>query len=83
MQPWDKEKRARVKGKVDKEADRAKARLGASHVVMIAFFADADGENLHMQDGGVAPMDLDHLYKMMLSVRGVLEASGGEDVAIQ
>ena len=80
MQPWSIEKRDRTNRKIEKEADRAAARLGAKHVVIIAFFEDS--EYLHMQDGGKAPMPLEQLYKQMLSVRHVLDASGGEDVAM-
>jgi hypothetical protein len=52
MNPWTPEKRSSVKRKIDKEAARAAARLGAKTVLVIAFFAD--GEYLHLQDGGTA-----------------------------
>jgi hypothetical protein len=79
--PWPMEKRSRVTRKIEKEAARAAARLGAEGVVIIAFFKD--GEYFHMQDAGSAPMPLSDLYKQMVSAREVLGESGGEDVALQ
>jgi hypothetical protein len=37
---------------------------------------------MHMQDAGSAPMPLPDLYKRLLSAREILDASGGEDVAL-
>jgi hypothetical protein len=74
------ERRSAMKRKIDKEAKRAAVRLGASHVTIIAFFSD--GEYLHMQDGGDAPMPADDLYKHMATAVQILDASGGDDVAI-
>jgi hypothetical protein len=81
MQPWPIEKRSRVTKKIEREAARAAARLGAENVVIIAFFKD--GEYMHMQDAGTAPMPLSDLYKKMVSARDILGESGGEDVALQ
>jgi hypothetical protein len=80
-QPWTTEKRSQVKRKIDKEAKRAAERLGAATVAIIAFFPE--GEFLHMQDGGTAPMDFKKLYTQLSVVMTTLEESGGEDVAIQ
>lgn len=80
-QPWPHEKRAAVKRKIDKEAERAAARLGASMVTIIAWFPAGDGY-LHMQDGGNAPMTSDQLYKQMATIGDVLKDSGGEDVSL-
>lgn len=80
--PWSMEKRSRTAAKIEKEAARAAARLGAKHVVIIAFFRD--GEYLHMQDAATdLPMSLPDLYKKMISMNDVLDASGGKDVALQ
>ena len=80
-QPWSHEKRTIVKRKIDKEADRAAARLGAKFVTMIVWFDGGDGY-LHMQDGGRAPMSSNALYKQMATVATVLEDSDGKDVAL-
>lgn len=80
-QPWTKEKRSITKRKIDKEAERAAARLGASMVTILAWFP-AGGEYLHMQDGGSAPMPSDALYKHLATVATILDKSGGEDVAL-
>jgi hypothetical protein len=78
--PWPLERRARTKQKIDKEAARVAARLGASHVKIIAFFED--GEYRHLLDAGSSPMDDKRLYEMLLSAGAILDASGGKDVAI-
>jgi hypothetical protein len=80
MKPWAPEKRNFVKRKIDKEAARAAARLGAKSVLIIAFFED--GEFLHMQDGGTAPMSTADLYKKLATAEIILDESGGEDVAL-
>lgn len=79
--PWTPDRRARIKRKIDSEADRAASRLGASHVTIIAFFQD--GEYMHMLDGGTAPMAANEVYKQMTGVREILKQSGGEDVKVQ
>lgn len=79
--PWTPAKRQNVKRKIDKEADRAAARLGAKAVVIIAFFPD--GEYLHMQDGGTAPMELQKLYQQLATAHHVVEEAGGADVPVQ
>lgn len=78
---WPMEKRSALKRRIDKEADRAAARLGASGVVVIAFFSD--GQHMHMLDGGRAPMKFADLYQQMVQLTSVLKASGGEDVSLQ
>jgi hypothetical protein len=80
-QPWTPEKRSQVKRKIDKEAARAAARLGAKTVVIVAFFQD--GNCMHMQDGGSAPMPFDKLYKQLSLAMTILDQSGGEDVRLQ
>lgn len=79
--PWDHDKRSQVKRKIDKEAARAAARLGAQTVCIIAFFKD--GEYMHMLDGGNAPMDFQKLYATLQTAHQTVEESGGKDVAIQ
>lgn len=78
--PWTPEKRSNIKRKIDKEAARAAARLGAATVTIIAFFPD--GEYLHMQDGGTAPMPSLDLYTKLATASTILNESGGEDVAL-
>lgn len=78
-EPWTIEKRSRVSDKIKKEAVRVAARLGASHVVVVAFFAD--GDHLHMQDAGNPPMDYATLYKHLATAHQVVTEAGG-DVAI-
>lgn len=78
--PWTPEKRSATKRKIDKEAKRAAERLGAATVAIIAFFPD--GEFLHMQDGGTAPMGFKDLYAKMCSAMNILEQSAGEDVPV-
>lgn len=78
MQPWDMARRQRVKAKIDKEAARAAARLGAQGVVIVAFFAD--GDHLHMQDGGMSPVPFAELYKTLLTATEAQAASPGKDV---
>lgn len=80
VKPWDKERRAHVSRKIIKESERAKARLGAAGVLMIVFYAD--GDYLHIQDAGSAPMPFKEVYKRLLSANEILAASGGEDVAV-
>lgn len=79
--PYSPEKRAQNKRKIDKEARRAADRLGAKHVAIIAFFAD--GEYMHMQDGGSAPMPFDQLYKQMVNYMESLKQNAGKDIAVQ
>ena len=74
------EKRSRVTAKIEKEADRTAARLGASHVVIIAFFVD--GEHLHMQDGGKPPMEYEKLYQHLATAHQITTEAGGNDVAL-
>lgn len=78
--PWAPEKRSAVKRKIDREAARAAARLGAKSVLIVAFFPD--GEYLHMLDGGTAPMPTAELYKKLATVETVLAESCGKDVAL-
>ena len=59
--PWEQERVVRMKTKLDKEADRAKARTGARTVAIIAFFDDG-GPSLVMIEGGTAPMPAEQLY---------------------
>jgi len=79
MKPWPMERRSQIKKKIDREAARAAARLGAEAVMIVAFFKD--GEYLHMQDGGTSPMPPAELYKKLATATSILEDSGGEDVA--
>lgn len=78
MEPWDLGRRARAKAKIDKEAARAAARLGAEGVVIVAFYPD--GDHFHMLDGGKSPMPLKELYKTLLMATEMNEAApAGKD----
>ncbi len=79
LSPWTPLRREQTKKKIDREAIRAAARIGAKSAVIIAFFED--GEYLHLQDGGKSPMP--NLYQRLATARGVLDESGGADVAMQ
>ena len=59
--PWDMKKQMQVKRKVDKEAARAAARLGARTVAMLCFFSNGD-EPLMLIEGGTSPMPSIDLY---------------------
>ena len=80
MGPWPMEKRSRVTDKIKKEAARVAERIGAKHVVIIAFFPE--GEYMHMQDAGNPPMDYGKLYHHLATAHAVTAASGGEDIAL-
>ena len=80
-EPWTREKRNKIHAAMDSEADRAAASLGATHVVLLAFFAD--GEHVHMLDAGKAPMPLEELYLHLATVIATMKESGGDDIKIQ
>jgi hypothetical protein len=52
--PWDQAKRERVKRSIDRAAARMCRELGAYSCLMIVTFED--GDDLHILDGGTAPM---------------------------
>lgn len=79
--PWTPEQRSRKKAKLDKEAAKVAGRVGADHVIVIAFFPE--GEFYHMMDGGSSPVPMKQLYSTMLATHMKLELSGGEDIATQ
>lgn len=81
--PWAPERREQINRKINKECTRAKARLGAGCVVLIAVFPD--GEYCHIQDGGSGemPMPFEQLYLRMAAAKQINEASGGKDVNLQ
>jgi hypothetical protein len=81
IRPWPKEKRGRIQAKIDKEAKRTAVKLGARCCVIVAFFEE--GAYYHMQDGGQSPVPTEQLYRQLVSMKEVLEASGGEDVQLQ
>src|SRR5262245_62803131 len=80
IEPWSHKKRERVKAKIDREAERAAGRLGASHVVLVAFFPE--GVQLHMQDGGNPPMDWQKLYTDLATAHRIVEDNDGQDVSL-
>lgn len=72
--PWDDARRAAVKNKIDKEAARAVARLGARTVAVICFFDEAPGGHLIMLEGGTAPFPAGQLYAQLASIYAANEA---------
>lgn len=58
---WDVAKRNLMVDKIVKEAQRSAMRLGATSVLIVAFFPD--GENLHMLDGGSSPLPPEEVYQ--------------------
>lgn len=79
--PWTPEKRSRIKAKIDKESARTAARLGAHSVWIIATFAD--GEFMHLQDGGSTPWNPKELYTQMLRATEMNEAADGDPGFVQ
>lgn len=70
--PWTPARRRAVTRKIQKECDRAAARLGARGVVMIALFED--GEYTHFLDAGLCQTPLAEIYRLMLDVHGKVGA---------
>lgn len=71
--PWDEERRRAVKRRLDKEAERAKARTGARTVALIAFYDDGS-PSLIMIEGGTAPMPGGQLYAALAQLYAENEA---------
>jgi hypothetical protein len=69
IKPWTDQKRLAIKSKIDKAAQAAAKTLGAEAVTIIAFFAE--GDFLHMQDGGTSPMPSGQLYERLAEANGV------------
>ena len=61
---WTPERFRQVKSKIDKEAARALARLGARTVAMICFFNDGD-RPLVLLEGGTSPLPAHVLYAQL------------------
>lgn len=80
---WSKEKRAKMSDKLCEAARIAARKLGARGVIVIAFWED--GNYIHAQDGWTDELpDLPiNIYKQLISIYGMIDASGGEDVAVQ
>ena len=70
--PWTDEKRRQVKNKIDKEAARAVARLGAKTVAMICFFVE-EGNTMILLEGGSAPMPGGPLYTQLANRYAIME----------
>ncbi len=81
-EPWSKEKRAKIKDKIDQESKRTARRLGAEGCLIIAFFRD--GDYIHAQDGGSTLVGMSYLdtYRRMASMHEIMVESGGEDVSL-
>jgi hypothetical protein len=80
IKPWSKEKRAHTQGRIDAQAKKAAKALKAKCCMIVAFFED--GSYYHMQDGGQSPMAPDQLYRQLLSMREVMDTTGGEDTHV-
>ena len=59
--PWEQKRIVAAKAKLNKEADRVKAKTGARTVAIIAFFDDG-GPSLMLLEGGTAPVPSEQLY---------------------
>ena len=59
--PWEQKRITAAKAKLDKEADRVKAKLGARTIAIIAFFDDGS-PSLMLLEGGTAPVPSEQLY---------------------
>jgi hypothetical protein len=70
--PWTLSKRIAVRDLIDKCARDAADSIGATHVVLVAFFED--GKYIHMQDGGEPPMPFSDVYKHLVEVHDAAEA---------
>ena len=70
--PWTDEKRRQVKRKIDKEAARAVARLGAKTVAMICFFQE-EGATMILMEGGTAPVPGGPLYAQLANRYALME----------
>ena len=77
-EPWPMEKRQRLSEKLRREANKVAGRIGAEHVVIIAFYKD--GEYMRMQDGGNPPMQFAKLYTQLASVHGIQDESPSKDI---
>lgn len=79
MKPWSLNRRSQMVNKINKEAARAAARLGARTVSIIATFED--GEYVHILEGGKYPFATPkETYERMVLMHKMMEQSGGEDV---
>jgi len=74
---WPMEKRIRTRHRIEDEAKRAAARLGADTVMVIASFVDSDGY-INLLDGGTVPSP--DTYRRYLRAMEILEANGGADM---
>jgi hypothetical protein len=75
--PWEEKRLKAAKAKLDKEADRVKAKTGARTVAIIAFFDDGS-PSLMLLEGGTAPVSSEQLYGSLHAIyvrnRQALEA---------
>lgn len=78
---WTPQRRSVVKARIDKQAERARQKLGATAVITVAFFTD--GRHMHVLDGGTAPNgDFAQAYRHLISVHQIVRESGGKDVSL-
>ncbi len=80
-QPWSVAKRAEIKADIDHAAGIAAKVLKAKHVMMVVFYEE--GQYLHLQDGGTAPMAFEDVYLRMISAHQMMAETNGEDVGVQ
>jgi len=80
VQVWNLQRRARMVERIRAEAARVANRLGASHLMVIAFFPD--GDDIHTIDAGTSPVPTRDLYAKMASAIEALEMNDGEDVTV-
>jgi hypothetical protein len=77
---WLFEKRCHIGSKIDAEAKRAAGNLGASDVLIVAFFKDCG--YVHMLDGGTAPQPRDKIYKQLVDTTELRQRTSGRDAEV-
>lgn len=79
---WNEEKRKTEMSKLLKESRGVAKRLGAKGAVIIAFYPEGENQ-MHMLDGGQAPMDMVELYEALRVSHGNNQNTDGESVTQQ
>lgn len=72
--PWSRERAQEMNQRLELEARLIAGRIGASDVVVIAFYRE--GEMLHVMDGGTAPTARAQLYANLADMAQQLEIDG-------
>jgi len=78
---WSKERADAETKRLDIEAKLVAARLGATHVRVIAFYKD--GDMVHVLEGGSMPLPSKELYTRLADMLQTLEDRNDDDVKLQ